>query len=237
MPHESSTIRWSESWKEAGTCDSPGFHWSVTRTDFRPRVRATEAVCCELPQRNASSSAPTKKLRVAAGVAAAWTARRERDGRRQREQPAAEAGHLFFIGRQVARLRDRRPRLRIACGRPSAAHSVCSFSGLALGWTIAAAALFVWPPRHAAARADAVVVLAGGRGPRLAKGVELVRRGVAPVLVVSDGWSPTWPEANRLCAGRPAPVAVACFHPAPYSTRGEAEAFARLAGSVAGDRS
>ena len=103
--------------------------------------------------------------------------------------------------------------------------------GLALGWTIAAAALFVWPPRHAAARADAVVVLAGGRGPRLAKGVELVRRGVAPVLVVSDGWSPTWPEANRLCAGRPAPVAVACFHPAPYSTRGEAEAFARLADS------
>ena len=72
-------------------------------------------------------------------------------------------------------------------------------------------------------------MLAGGRGPRLAKGVELVRRGVAPVLVVSDGWSPTWPEANRLCAGRPAPVAVACFHPAPYSTRGEAEAFARLA--------
>ena len=49
------------------------------------------------------------------------------------------------------------------------------------------------------------------------------------MLVVSDGWSPTWPEANRLCAGRPAPVAVACFHPAPYSTRGEAEAFARLA--------
>jgi uncharacterized SAM-binding protein YcdF (DUF218 family) len=101
--------------------------------------------------------------------------------------------------------------------------------GLALGWTIAAAALFVWPPGHEAARADAVVVLAGARGPRLAKGVELVRRGVAPVLVVSDGWSPTWPEANRLCAGGPAPVAVACFHPAPYSTRGEAEAFAHLA--------
>jgi len=101
--------------------------------------------------------------------------------------------------------------------------------GLALGWTIAAAAMFVWPPREKASRADAVVVLAGGQGPRLAKGLELVRRGVAPVLVVSDGWSPTWPEANRLCAGRPAPVAVACFHPDPYSTRGEAEAFARLA--------
>ena len=101
--------------------------------------------------------------------------------------------------------------------------------GLALGWAIAAAVLFVWPPRHRGARADAVVVLAGARGPRLAKGLELVRRGVAPVLVVSDGWSPTWPEANRLCAGRPAPVRVTCFHPDPYSTRGEARAFARLA--------
>jgi uncharacterized SAM-binding protein YcdF (DUF218 family) len=101
--------------------------------------------------------------------------------------------------------------------------------GLAFGWAIAAAALFVWPPRHGAARADAVVVLAGARGPRLAKGLALVRRGVAPVLVVSDGWSPTWPEANRLCAERPAKVAVGCFHPDPYSTRGEAEAFASLA--------
>ena len=101
--------------------------------------------------------------------------------------------------------------------------------GLALGWAIASAVLFVWPPRHRAARADAVIVLAGARGPRLAEGLELVRRGVAPVLVVSDGWSPTWPQANRLCAGGPAPVRVACFHPDPYSTRGEARAFARLA--------
>ena len=101
--------------------------------------------------------------------------------------------------------------------------------GLALGWAIAAAALFVWPPGRPAGHADAAVVLSGGRGPRLARGIELVRRGVAPVLVVSDGWSPTWPEANRLCAGRRAPVRVVCFHPEPYSTRGEAEAFARLA--------
>lgn len=101
--------------------------------------------------------------------------------------------------------------------------------GLVLGWAIAAAALFVWPPSHDAARVDAAVVLSGAAGPRLAKGMQVVRRGVAPVLVVSDGWSPTWPEANRLCAGRPAPVPVACFHPDPYSTRGEAKAFARLA--------
>jgi uncharacterized SAM-binding protein YcdF (DUF218 family) len=101
--------------------------------------------------------------------------------------------------------------------------------GLLLGWAIAAAVLFVWPPRESGGRADAAVVLAGGRGPRLSEGLALVRKGIAPVLVVSDGWSPTWPEANRLCAGRPAPVPVVCFHPDPYSTHGEAEAFARLA--------
>jgi uncharacterized SAM-binding protein YcdF (DUF218 family) len=98
-----------------------------------------------------------------------------------------------------------------------------------LGWAIAAATLFVWPPQHPAAKADAVVVLAGGRGPRLAKGLELVRQGIAPVLVVSDGWSPQWPEANRLCAGRAAPAKVVCFRPDPYDTHGEAEGFTRLA--------
>lgn len=88
--------------------------------------------------------------------------------------------------------------------------------------------LFVWPPEHPAPKADAVVVLAGSRG-RLTEGLALVRNGAAPVLVVSDAWSPTWPEANRLCAGRAAPVRVVCFHPAPYSTRGEARGFTRLA--------
>jgi uncharacterized SAM-binding protein YcdF (DUF218 family) len=102
-------------------------------------------------------------------------------------------------------------------------------AGFALGWAIAAAVIFVWPPRSSASHADAAVVLAGGRGPRLAEGLALVRQGVAPVLVISDGWSPTWPEANRLCAGRSAPVPVVCFHPVPYSTRGEAAGFARLA--------
>jgi uncharacterized SAM-binding protein YcdF (DUF218 family) len=101
--------------------------------------------------------------------------------------------------------------------------------GLVIGWAIAAAVLFVWPPQHIPAKADAVVVLAGGPAPRLAEGLSLVRRGIAPVLVISDGWSATWPEANRLCAGRPAPVRVLCFHPTPYDTHGEAEGFARLA--------
>ena len=101
--------------------------------------------------------------------------------------------------------------------------------GLALGWAVAAAVLFVWPPQHVPEHADAVVVLAGGRGPRLARGLALVRGGVAPVLVVSDGWAATWPEANRLCAGRPEPFEVECTHPNPYDTRGEARALTHLA--------
>jgi uncharacterized SAM-binding protein YcdF (DUF218 family) len=103
--------------------------------------------------------------------------------------------------------------------------------GVVLAWACAAGVLFLWPPRQVPQHADAVVVLAGGRGPRLERALALVRRGVAPVLVISDGWGATWPEANRICAGRPAPARVLCFHPAPFSTRGEAEGFARLAAS------
>jgi uncharacterized SAM-binding protein YcdF (DUF218 family) len=101
--------------------------------------------------------------------------------------------------------------------------------GLFLAWAAAAAVLFMWPPQHVPPRADAVIVLSGVRGTRVARGLDLVRRGVAPVLVVSDGWGATWPEANRLCAGRRAPARVLCFRPRPYNTRGEAEGFARLA--------
>ena len=98
-----------------------------------------------------------------------------------------------------------------------------------LAWIVFAAVMFLWPPQHVPAHADAVVVLAGARGPRLARGLELVRRKVAPVLVVSDGWGVGWAEANRLCAGRRAPAKVVCVRPSPYSTRGEAEAVAGLA--------
>jgi uncharacterized SAM-binding protein YcdF (DUF218 family) len=86
---------------------------------------------------------------------------------------------------------------------------------------IVTAVLFVFPredhPRHA----DAVVVLSGSRD-RLPKGLELMRKGVAPVLVISDGAVPGWPEANRLCAHGGRGFRTICFHPQPYSTRGEA---------------
>jgi uncharacterized SAM-binding protein YcdF (DUF218 family) len=149
-----------------------------------------------------------------------------------------QARHCFFIGSTAARLSGTDVRragsarcwydLLVVTSRRSRPFLLL-LVGLVLGWAFAAAVLFVWPPHGTESRADAAVVLAGGRGPRLSEGLALVRKGIAPVLVVSDGWSPTWSEANRLCAGRRAPVPVVCFHPEPYSTRGEAEAFARLA--------
>jgi len=96
-----------------------------------------------------------------------------------------------------------------------------------LALVVSSAVLFVWPEQDSPTRASAVVVLAGAKKPRLDRALALMRRHVAPVLVISDGLDPTWPQANRLCAGR-APFRVLCFRPSPYSTRGEAEAVGRM---------
>ena len=84
--------------------------------------------------------------------------------------------------------------------------------------------LFVFAPREAPGRADAVVVLSGSEADRIPRALALMRAGTAPVLVVSDGRA----ETPWLC-GRRAPYRVLCFRPDPYSTRGEAEAIGRLA--------
>jgi uncharacterized SAM-binding protein YcdF (DUF218 family) len=95
-------------------------------------------------------------------------------------------------------------------------------------WLVASGVLFVWPRQDEPRRADAIVVLSGGRKTRLAKGLELVRAEVAPTLVISDGTAPGWKDANRLCNGG-ARFQVVCFRPRPYSTHGEAVGVARLA--------
>lgn len=83
----------------------------------------------------------------------------------------------------------------------------------------ATAYLFLWPEEDALAeRADAIVVLSGGRGHRLEEGVRLWRAGAAPTLVLSDGDAAGWEQGNRLCRRG----GVLCFHPDPYSTQGEA---------------
>jgi uncharacterized SAM-binding protein YcdF (DUF218 family) len=95
--------------------------------------------------------------------------------------------------------------------------------GALVGW------LFVWPPHDPPGRVDAVLVLAGGDGEREATGIRLVREGVAPVVVFSDGGRPGAPSARR-CLLRVDGVRVACLRPETSSTRGEARAFAELAG-------
>ena len=73
-------------------------------------------------------------------------------------------------------------------------------------------------PKHA----DAIVVLSGDR-KRLATGVRLFTRGVAPTLVISRDGRP-WQEADALCAD----PHVVCFQANPYSTEGEAQEVGRL---------
>ena len=59
--------------------------------------------------------------------------------------------------------------------------------------------LFALPSLDRPVRADAVIVLAGDRTPRLDRGLTLMRAGVSRTLVISDGLDPLWPAANRLC--------------------------------------
>jgi uncharacterized SAM-binding protein YcdF (DUF218 family) len=86
---------------------------------------------------------------------------------------------------------------------------------------ILTAVLFVWPATNAPRRSDAIVVL-GGSGPRIQKGVALARAGYAPDLVISgpDASSCHWAIHN---------VKVICFQPNPPTTQGEARAVAALA--------
>ncbi len=92
---------------------------------------------------------------------------------------------------------------------------------LVAGLLAANLALFVWPSTGTLRHADAVVVLAGGDGERLDRGLELVRAGLASTLVVSTG-------PPQLCDSTQ-PFEVLCFHPSPDSTRGEAEEIGGLA--------
>ncbi|MEZ5408859.1 MAG: YdcF family protein [Acidimicrobiales bacterium] len=102
------------------------------------------------------------------------------------------------------------------------------------GWAAATAVLFVMrdDADRPLAPADAVVVLAGGRSERLDHGLRLAASGAAPVLVISNGDEPDWPEARAICRGGPGlptGVEVLCPRPDPQRTAGEATMVARLA--------
>jgi uncharacterized SAM-binding protein YcdF (DUF218 family) len=84
--------------------------------------------------------------------------------------------------------------------------------------------LFIWPAQGMPARVDAIVVL-GGPGDRLGKGLELADQGRAPVLAISEGLE----VPPSLCRPRSQAPRVICFQPDPLTTQGEAEAAGRLA--------
>jgi len=92
-------------------------------------------------------------------------------------------------------------------------------------WAVAGAWLFVVHHGSRPFGADAVVVLAGTK-QRLPVGLELMRRGFAPVLVVSLSHTATGLQTET--CGRRHAYRVICFHSQPYSTRGEAEEIGRL---------
>lgn len=86
------------------------------------------------------------------------------------------------------------------------------------------------PTMVAVEHADAVLVHASGKA-RLDAGLELVRSGVAPVLVVSDAGEDYGRGSGFLesFCGREEPFEVICRVPEPNSTIGEARAFGALA--------
>ena len=110
-------------------------------------------------------------------------------------------------------------------GRPRLLLAVVVVVAMVVGLTYR---LFVFPVTDEPGRADAVVVFAGGDGERQDEGIRLVREGVAPVLVISDGGQPGSRQA-RVCRERPASLRLFCVSPDPATTRGEARMFAELA--------
>jgi uncharacterized SAM-binding protein YcdF (DUF218 family) len=91
----------------------------------------------------------------------------------------------------------------------------------------ASARLFVWPAQGMPSRVNAIVVL-GGPGDRVGKGLALARQGRAPVLIFSRGL-PDDTVLARVCALHGLKFRVGCFLPVPGTTQGEAEAIGRLA--------
>jgi uncharacterized SAM-binding protein YcdF (DUF218 family) len=103
-----------------------------------------------------------------------------------------------------------------------------AFAVVSIALIAAPTRLLLWPETDLPARADAVVVLAGGQGERLTKALELIHADTAPTLVITNGDDPKWAEANRLCRGASS-FEVICFRPDPDNTRGEARALGSLA--------
>lgn len=121
------------------------------------------------------------------------------------------------------------PDVRVRTGRGRLAVRLVVFGVvLAVVAALALGASVVWPRTDPPGRADAVVVLSGDHGERLARAKELLAGGVAPTLVLVG--TPDSVENLDMCAGRTA-LDVVCLRPEPDNTRTEAAATAELARS------
>jgi uncharacterized SAM-binding protein YcdF (DUF218 family) len=87
--------------------------------------------------------------------------------------------------------------------------------------------LFFRPSIDTTSNVDAIVVL-GGEGKRIERGIELARAGFADQLLVSEAGGGEF-HYRDVCKLPPAGLTTYCFDPQPRSTRGEARAIARLA--------
>lgn len=87
----------------------------------------------------------------------------------------------------------------------------------------------------AAAPVRAVVVRTGSDGERVATGLGLAGRGVAPTLAVSNGADPDL-DGPPVDCGQTEPCTVVCFRPSPQSTYGEARTVAGIAQQRERDR-
>src|SRR5262245_23165436 len=98
--------------------------------------------------------------------------------------------------------------------RPVLLRVLLVLAGLVAAWLVFCAIFFVWPRDGAPAKADAVVVLAGGLNSRLDPALELMKARVAPVLAISSAFHDTkWKKARKLCRGQLGPTRyeVVCF--------------------------
>ena len=91
-------------------------------------------------------------------------------------------------------------------------------------FAVATGRLFIWPAQGMPSHVDAIVVL-GGPGDRLGRGLELAQQDRAPVLAISEGLE----VPPSLCRPRSQAPQVICFQPDPLTTQGEAEFAGRLA--------
>lgn len=89
--------------------------------------------------------------------------------------------------------------------------------------------VFRYAPQDDVRHADAVFVLGGEHDGREDYGIQLVRDGVAPVLVLSNPYRASDPVIRRACDTRLRGVEVLCVKPKPATTLGEALLIRQLA--------